>query len=192
MTSCFPLSFCYRNGTTINCGENQTFCASLYTSGTKHVGVVTNCSLVRIWEISDTNYSRDNSILAEVFHGLSQSTQTCRNSTSVRPRPLPSTSFQIRYLPITPPSTLYSLIYHTIYTSSNISGMSIPVAVRSKVVGLRPLDCWDRWFVPLRAWLLVSCGCRHRRRGRYGQVAAAATGWSLVQGRPTVCVCVCV
>jgi hypothetical protein len=102
--------FSARNGTAITGDENQTFYVSLYSSVTEQVGVVINSSLVRVWQVPDSNYSRDNSILAEVFGGLSQSPQTRWNSTLIRPRPLLSTSFQIRYLSFTPPSTLYSLI----------------------------------------------------------------------------------
>ena len=126
----FPLSFRYRNGTTINCGENQAFCAGPYTCGTEHFGVVTNCSLIRIWEIPDSvTLGMTVSWMRFLW---SYTPQVGRNGTSIRPRRLPPTSQQIRNVPITAPSTLYSLIFYTICTKSNTSGMPILVAVRSK------------------------------------------------------------
>jgi hypothetical protein len=60
--------------------------------------------------------------------------------------------------------------------------LSIPVAVRSKSVGLRPFACWDCGFKSHRGHgclSLVSVVCC--------QVELSATGWSLVQRSPTEC-----
>jgi hypothetical protein len=52
--STFPALLLLAQCHTVNCSESQAFCAGLYTGGTEHVGVVTNCNLVRIWEIPDS------------------------------------------------------------------------------------------------------------------------------------------
>jgi hypothetical protein len=58
----------------------------------------------------------------------------------------------------------------------------IPVAARSKGVGLRPLASWDCGFESRRGhWMSFSCGCL------CCQVEVSATGWSLVQRSPTKC-----
>ena len=54
-------------------------------------------------------------------------------------------------------------------------------------VGLRPLACWGCGFESRR-----KCGCLSVVSVVRYQVEVSATGWSLVQGSHTVCVCVCV